>query len=58
MHSKFALDAASALCPENSFDRIGDAIVHRDIDSDSNPEFSRRYLLNSPHEVNAPSSSA
>ena len=40
-----------ALRPENFFDRIGDAIVHNDIDFDSNPEFSRRYLLKSPDEV-------
>ncbi len=39
-----------ALRPENFFDRIGDAIVHNDIDFDSNPEFSRRYLLKSPDE--------
>ncbi len=40
-----------ALRPENFFDRIGDAIVHNDIDFDSNPEFSRRYLLKSPDEA-------
>ena len=36
---------------ENIFDRIGDAFVHNDIDFDSNPEFSRRYLLRSPDET-------
>jgi len=39
-----------ALKPEGIFDRIGDAIVHNDIDFDSNPEFSRRYALKSPDE--------
>ena len=41
-----------ALKPEGIFDRIGDAIVHNDIDFDSHPEFSRRYVLKSPDEVN------
>jgi len=40
-----------ALRPENFFDRIGDAIVHNDIDFDSNPEFSKRYFLKSPDEA-------
>jgi hypothetical protein len=40
-----------ALRPENFFDRIGDAIVHNDIDFDSNPEFSKRYLLKSPDDA-------
>jgi hypothetical protein len=40
-----------ALRPENFFDRIGDAIVPSDIDFDSNPEFSKRYLLKSPDEA-------
>jgi hypothetical protein len=40
-----------ALRPENFFDRIGDAIVHNDIDFNSNPEFSKRYLLKSPDEA-------
>jgi hypothetical protein len=40
-----------ALRPENFLDRIGDAIVHNDIDFDSNPEFSKRYLLKSPDEA-------
>jgi hypothetical protein len=40
-----------ALRPENILDRIGDAIVHNDIDFDSNPEFSRRYLLKSPDQA-------
>lgn len=35
---------------ENIFDRIGGALVHNDIDFDSHPEFSRRYLLRSPDE--------
>jgi hypothetical protein len=33
---------------ENIFDRIGDAFVHKDINFDSHPEFSRRYFLRSP----------
>jgi hypothetical protein len=41
-----------ALRPENFLDRIGDAILHNDLDFDSNPEFSRRYLLGSPDEAN------
>jgi hypothetical protein len=40
-----------ALRPESFFDRIGDAIVHNDIDFDSNPDFSKRYLLKSPDEA-------
>ena len=36
---------------ENIFDRIGDAFVHNDIDFESHPEFSRRYLLRSPDEA-------
>ena len=36
---------------ENIFDRIGDAFAHNDIDFDSHPEFSRRYLLRSPDEA-------
>ncbi len=40
-----------ALRPETFLDRIGDAIVHNDIDFDSNPEFSKRYLLKSPDEA-------
>jgi hypothetical protein len=39
------------LRPENIFDKIGDAIVHNDIDFDSHPEFSRRYHLRSPDET-------
>lgn len=42
-----------ALRPESLLDRIGDAIVHNDIDFDSNPEFSRRYHLKSPDEAGA-----
>jgi len=41
-----------SLKPEGVFDRIGDAIVHNDIDFDSHPEFSRRYALKSPDEAN------
>jgi len=40
-----------ALRPEHFLDRIGDALVHNDIDFDSNPEFSKRYLLKSPDEA-------
>lgn len=40
-----------ALKPEGIFDRIGDAIIHNDIDFDSHPEFSRRYALKSPDET-------
>jgi hypothetical protein len=31
--------------PEGFVDRIADAVVHKDIDFESHPEFSRRYLL-------------
>jgi hypothetical protein len=41
-----------ALRPENFLDRIGDAIVHNDLDFDSHPDFSKRYLLRSPDEAN------
>lgn len=41
-----------ALKPEGIFDRIGDAIVHTDIDFDSHPTFSQRYALKSPDEAN------
>jgi len=41
-----------ALRPENVLDRIGDAILHNDIDFDSHPDFSKRYLLRSPDEAN------
>ena len=40
------------LHPEGVFDRLGDAIVHNDIDFESHPEFSRRFLLRSPDEAN------
>jgi len=33
------------LRPEGLLDRIGEAFVHRDIDFDSHPDFSRRYFL-------------
>lgn len=39
------------LRPENFLDRIGDAILHNDIDFDSHPEFSKRYVLKSPDEA-------
>ncbi len=39
-----------ALRPENFFDKIGDALLHNDIDFDSNPEFSQRYHLGTPNE--------
>lgn len=39
------------LKPEGIFDRIGDAIVHNDIDFDSHPTFSQRYALKSPDEA-------
>lgn len=41
-----------SLKPEGIFDRIGDAIVHNDIDFDSHPTFSQRYALKSPDEAN------
>lgn len=39
------------LKPEGILDRLGDAIVHNDIDFDSHPTFSRRYALKSPAEA-------
>jgi hypothetical protein len=36
--------------PEGFLDRIGDAFVHKDIDFESHPDFSRRYLLRGPDE--------
>jgi hypothetical protein len=39
------------LRPEGVLDRIGDSLVHNDIDFDSHPDFSRRYLLRSPNEA-------
>lgn len=36
--------------PEGFFDRVGDAIIQSDIDFESNPDFSRRYLLRGPSE--------
>lgn len=41
-----------ALKPEGIFDRLGDAILHDDIDFNSHPDFSKRYVLKSPDEVN------
>ena len=38
------------LRPEGFFDRLGDAILHNDLDFDSHPEFSRRYHLRTPNE--------
>lgn len=43
---------AFELRPEGILDRIGDAFVHDDIDFDSHPEFSKRFLLRSPDEAN------
>jgi hypothetical protein len=39
------------LKPEGMLDRIGDAILHNDIDFDSHPTFSQRYALKSPDEA-------
>jgi hypothetical protein len=36
------------LRPEGFLDRIGDAFVHSDIDFESHPEFSQRFLLRGP----------
>ena len=33
------------LRPEGFMDRVGEVFVHRDIDFESNPQFSRRYML-------------
>ena len=33
------------LRPEGFLDRVGEVFVHRDINFDSNPQFSRRYML-------------
>lgn len=41
-----------ALRPENFLDKIGDAIFHHDLDFDSHPEFSKRYLLRCSDEAN------
>jgi hypothetical protein len=41
-----------ALRPENFLDKIGDTLFHNDLDFDSHPEFSKRYLLRSPDEAN------
>jgi hypothetical protein len=38
------------LRPEGFLDRVGEVFVHRDIDFDSHPEFSRRYLLRGADE--------
>ncbi|HXX02521.1 MAG TPA: hypothetical protein VEJ00_14995 [Candidatus Acidoferrales bacterium] len=38
------------LRPEGFFDKIGDAILHNDLDFDSHPDFSNRYHLRSPDE--------
>ncbi len=46
-----ALFPPFALKPEGIFDRLGDALVHNDIDFDSHPAFSRRYALKSPDEA-------
>jgi hypothetical protein len=39
-----------AICSEGFFDRIGDAFTHEDIDFDSHPKFSHRYLLRGADE--------
>ncbi len=39
------------LQPEGILQKIGDAFVHKDIDFDSHPEFSRRIQLRSPDEA-------
>lgn len=39
------------LQPEGVLQKIGDAFVHKDIDFDSHPEFSRRMQLRSPDEA-------
>lgn len=36
---------------ENIFDKISDALMHEDINFDSNPEFSRRYRLRTPNKA-------
>jgi hypothetical protein len=38
------------LRPEGFFDRVGDVFLHNDIDFDSYPVFSRRYLLRGPEQ--------
>lgn len=40
------------LRPETFIDRIGDTFTHKDIDFESNPEFSHRYLLRGPEPDN------
>jgi len=42
--------APFTLRPEGVLDRIGDRFVHSDIDFESYPEFSERYVLESPEE--------
>ena len=39
-----------SLGPESFFHKIGDMLGYKDIDFDSNPEFSKRYLLKGPDE--------
>ena len=39
------------LAPENVFHKIGQAFGYQDIDFDSNPTFSSRYLLRGPDEA-------
>jgi hypothetical protein len=39
------------LAPENVFHKIGQAFGYRDIDFDSSPAFSSRYLLRGPDEM-------
>ncbi len=39
-----------SLGPESFFHKIGDMLGYKDIDFDSNPDFSKRYLLKGPDE--------
>jgi hypothetical protein len=38
------------LRPEGFLDRVSEVFVHQDIDFESHPEFSRRYMLSGPEE--------
>lgn len=38
------------LCPENFFHKIGDALGFKDIDFETHPDFSKRYLLKGQDE--------
>ncbi len=39
------------LAPENLFHKIGQAFGYQDIDFESHPDFSKRYLLRGPDEA-------